>query len=54
MNKINVRFQILQRTRKKIMYEYSKVVNVVDGDTVDVDDLGFGVWMRKQRIRMYE
>ena len=27
---------------------------VVDGDTVDVDiDLGFGVWLRKQRIRMY-
>ena len=37
------------------MYEYKcKVVRVVDGDTVDVDiDLGFGVWMRKQRIRMY-
>ena len=37
------------------MYEYKcTVVNVVDGDTVDVDiDLGFGVWMRKQRIRMY-
>jgi micrococcal nuclease len=26
---------------------------VVDGDTVDVDiDLGFGVWMRKERIRV--
>ena len=37
------------------MYEYRcNVVRVVDGDTVDVDiDLGFGVWMRKQRIRMY-
>ena len=37
------------------MYEYScKIVRVVDGDTVDVDiDLGFGVWMHKQRIRMY-
>ena len=37
------------------MYEY-KVTNirVVDGDTVDVDiDLGFGVWMKKQRIRLY-
>lgn len=36
------------------MYEYPvKVLRVVDGDTVDVDiDLGFGVWMRKQRIRM--
>ena len=27
---------------------------VVDGDTIDVDiDLGFGVWMRNQRIRMH-
>ena len=37
------------------MYEYRcKVVHIVDGDTVDVDiDLGFGVWMKKQRIRLY-
>ena len=37
------------------MYEYKcKLVKVVDGDTVDVDiDLGFGVWLRNQRIRMY-
>lgn len=37
------------------MHEYRCVVTrVVDGDTVDVDiDLGFGIWMRKQRIRMY-
>ena len=37
------------------MYEYKcKLVRVVDGDTIDVDvDLGFGVWMQKQRIRMY-
>ena len=37
------------------MYEYKiKLVRVIDGDTVDVDiDLGFGVWMRKQRIRLY-
>ena len=37
------------------MYEYKcKMVKVVDGDTVDVDiDLGFGVWMRNQRIRLY-
>ena len=36
------------------MYEYKcKVVRVVDGDTVDVDiDLGFGVWLRKQRVRL--
>ena len=37
------------------MYEYKcKMVKVVDGDTVDVDiDLGFGVWLQKQRIRLY-
>ena len=37
------------------MYQYKcKLVKVVDGDTIDVDiDLGFGVWLRKQRIRMY-
>ena len=37
------------------MYEYKcKMVKVVDGDTIDVDiDLGFGVWMRNQRIRLY-
>ncbi len=29
------------------------VVRVVDGDTIDVDiDLGFYVWIRKQRIRL--
>ena len=37
------------------MYEYRvKIVRVVDGDTVDVDiDLGFGVWLKKQRVRLY-
>ena len=37
------------------MYEYKvKVRRVVDGDTVDVDiDLGFGVWLYKQRVRLY-
>jgi micrococcal nuclease len=37
------------------MYEYQcKVVKVIDGDTADVDiDLGFGVWMKKQRVRFY-
>jgi len=36
------------------MFEYNfKLVKVVDGDTIDVDiDLGFGVWLKKQRIRM--
>lgn len=37
------------------MYEYKcNIIRVVDGDTVDVDiDLGFGVWLKKQRIRLY-
>ena len=37
------------------MYEYSvKVVKVIDGDTVDVDiDLGFGVWIHKERVRLH-
>ena len=37
------------------MFEYScTIIKVVDGDTVDVDiDLGFGVWLKKQRIRLY-
>jgi micrococcal nuclease len=37
------------------VYEYRvKIRRVVDGDTVDVDiDLGFGVWLKKQRIRLY-
>ena len=36
------------------MYEYNcKILRVVDGDTVDVDiDLGFGVWMHKERVRI--
>ena len=36
------------------MYEYRcEIVKVIDGDTVDVDiDLGFGVWLRKERIRL--
>ena len=37
------------------MYEYRvEIVRVVDGDTVEVDiDLGFGVWLKKQRVRLY-
>ncbi len=33
------------------MYEYRcTVVKIIDGDTVDVDiDLGFGIWMHKER-----
>tara|TARA_B110001452_G_scaffold93328_1_gene76971 strand:- start:399 stop:869 length:471 start_codon:yes stop_codon:yes gene_type:complete len=36
------------------MYEYHcKIVKVIDGDTVDVDiDLGFGVWLKKERVRV--
>ena len=36
------------------MYEYRvEIKRVVDGDTVDVDiDLGFGIWMRNERIRL--
>ena len=36
------------------MYEYrAKIVRVIDGDTVDVDiDLGFGVWMKDERVRI--
>ena len=37
------------------MYEYKvKILRIVDGDTVDVDiDLGFGVWMHRERIRLW-
>ena len=37
------------------MYEYNcKIVKVVDGDTVDVDiDLGFGIWIKKERVILY-
>ena len=36
------------------MFEYRcTILRVIDGDTVDVDiDLGFGVWMRKERVRI--
>jgi micrococcal nuclease len=35
-------------------YEYNcKILRIVDGDTVDVDiDLGFGIWMHKERVRI--
>ncbi|MEP2120006.1 MAG: thermonuclease family protein [Bauldia litoralis] len=33
----------------------AEVVRVVDGDTIDVDiDLGFYIWIKKQRIRMLD
>ena len=36
------------------MYEYKvNILKVVDGDTVDVDiDLGLGVWLRNERVRI--
>ena len=36
------------------MHEYKvKIIKVVDGDTVDVDiDLGFGIWLHKERVRV--
>lgn len=36
------------------MYEYRcNIERVVDGDTVDVDiDLGFGIWLRSERVRI--
>jgi micrococcal nuclease len=36
------------------MYEYKcKILRIVDGDTVDVDiDLGFGVWLHRERVRI--
>ena len=36
------------------MYEYkAELDRVVDGDTVDVNiDLGFGIWLKKERVRV--
>ena len=36
------------------MYEYDCIIErVVDGDTVDVSiDLGFGVWLHSERVRL--
>ena len=37
------------------MHEYRCTIRrVVEGDTVDVDiDLGFGIWVRNERVRLY-
>ena len=37
------------------MHTYKcEIIRVIDGDTVDVDiDLGFGVWMHKERVRIH-
>lgn len=36
------------------MYEYrAKINKIVDGDTVDIDiDLGFGIWLHNERVRI--
>ena len=36
------------------MHEYKvNIIKVVDGDTVDVDiDLGFGIWLKDERVRL--
>ena len=45
---------ILMAERNEL-YQYNVVIReVIDGDTVDVDiDLGFGVWMHKERVRLF-
>jgi micrococcal nuclease len=37
------------------MYEYKVTLDrIVDGDTIDVNvDLGFEIWVAKQRVRLY-
>ncbi len=36
-------------------YNYKAIITkIYDGDTITVDiDLGFGVWLKKQKIRLY-
>lgn len=36
------------------MYQYKcHIVKIIDGDTIDIDiDLGFGIWLRNERIRL--
>ena len=43
-----------EKVSESKMYEYKcELDRVVDGDTVDVDiDLGFGVWLKKERVRI--
>tara|TARA_Y100000816_G_scaffold223226_1_gene168171 strand:- start:2 stop:649 length:648 start_codon:yes stop_codon:yes gene_type:complete len=45
---------LYKKQRKNQMYEYKcKIRKVVDGDTVDIDiDLGFGVWLNDERVRI--
>lgn len=45
---------ILIANSQNVNYTYNaKVVNVVDGDTFDIDlDLGFNIWIRNFRVRL--
>jgi len=45
---------VAEKVSESKMYEYKcELDRVVDGDTVDVDiDLGFGIWLRKERVRV--
>tara|TARA_A100001011_G_C13894821_1_gene668530 strand:+ start:96 stop:524 length:429 start_codon:yes stop_codon:yes gene_type:complete len=41
-------------TKNRTFSYRAKIIKIIDGDTVDVDlDLGFSVWLRKQRVRLY-
>ena len=43
-----------KKTEEKELHNYKcTLVRVIDGDTIDVDiDLGFDVWLHKQRVRL--
>ena len=45
----------MAKAKEKEVYNYKcTLVKVVDGDTIDIDlDLGFDVWLRNQRVRLY-
>ena len=45
----------MAKAKQKEVYNYKcTLVKVVDGDTIDIDlDLGFDVWLRNQRVRLY-
>ncbi len=45
----------MPKAKEKEVYNYKcTLVKVVDGDTIDIDiDLGFDVWLRNQRVRLY-
>ena len=44
-----------KKNEEKELHNYRcTLVRVIDGDTIDVDiDLGFDVWLHKQRVRLY-